>query len=292
MANPALMRIGLNIVRSQNGRTLEFMTEANRVEETPVGSPGWRENETRHTIRIMEELCGYRTPTSVFLGQAHHFGKGHYVFTKEMPEFIWRINFLHKPTTLFPHCDVMHRWYLLNSLLVLEDQPIPGNVKALYHDPGYYIAENRHLLATMLGFALLEELSFRLTRKWNDHGVVQELINNPRLKNEKGEQRHYKPGARITDFQHKLILMEEALPSNMQLFLADMNKKLEGWGSIDGISQQPRDLYTRLFDQRNKLVHGVSSDGWEGWLITLLVNCIYLSFDQNFQETGQSNVPA
>ena len=268
------------------------MTEANGIEETPVGSPEWRETETRHTIRIMEELCGYRKPTSNLLGHADHFGQGHYVFTAEMPDFIWRINLLHKPTALFPHCDVMRRWYLLNSLLVLKSQPIPENVKALYHNPEYYIAENRHLLATMLGFALLEELSFRLTQKWDEHGVVQKPINYPRLKNEKGKQRTYEADDRITDLRHKLILMEEALPSNMQLFLADMNKKLEDWGSIDGISQQPRDLYTRLFDQRNKLAHGSSNDGWEGWLITLLVNCIYLSFDQNFQETGQSNVPA
>lgn len=268
------------------------MTKANEVEKTLVESQEWRQNEMRHTLRIMGELCGYREPTSSVLGEAHDFGQGHFVFTQEMPDFIWRINLLHRPTTLFPYCDVMHRWYLLNSLLVLRAQPRPENLKVLYHDPGYFIAENRDLLATMLGFALIEELSFRLTQKWNEHGVVRELINNPRLKNDKGEQRTYKPGARITDFHHKLILMEEALPPNMQLSLADMNKKLEGWGAITGISQPPRDLYTRLFDQRNKLAHGASSNGWEAWLVSLLVNCIYLSFDQNFQEAEQSCVPA
>ena len=275
-----------------NGRTFEFMIEANGVEETPVGSSEWRENETRHTIRLMEELCGYRKPTSTIPGYAQDFGQGSYVFTEEMLKFIWRINFLHKPTTLFPYCDVMHRWYLLNSLLVLPGLPPPENFKALYHHPEYYIADSRHLLATMLGFALLEELSFRLTQKWDEHGIVHEIIENPRLKNKNGGQRRYKPGDSISNFHHKLILMEEALPSDMQVFLADMNNKLEGWGAINGISHQPRDLYIRLFDQRNKLTHGASSTGWEGWLITLLVNCIYLSYDQNFQETGNPNVPA
>lgn len=268
------------------------MTEANGAEEASMGSPLWRQNETRRAIRIIEELCGYQKPTSVFLGSSDHFGQGNFVITQEMPEHIWRINLFYKPTTLFPHYDVMHRWYLLNSFLVLPGALPPENVKAFYHDPGYYITEHRHLLATMLGFALLEQLSFRLTKKWDEHGIVHEIINNPRLKNEKGEPRPYKPGKRITELHHKLILMEEALPSDMQKVLADMNKKLEGWGAIEGISHQPRDLYTRLFDQRNKLFHGASSEGWEGWLITLLVKCIYLSYDQNFQETGQPDVPA
>ena len=267
------------------------MTKAG-AEEAHVGSPQWRQNETRRTIRIMEELCGYRKTTSVILGTSYHFGQGRFVVTQEMSEYIWRINFLHKPTALFPYCDVMLRWYLLNSLLVLPGLLPPEGVNAHYHDPGYYITENRHLLATMLGFALLEELSFRLTKKWDEQGKVHEIINNPRLKNIKGELRPYKPGDRISNFHHKLILMEEALPSDIQVFLVDMNKKLEGWASIEGIGHQPRDLYTRLCDQRNKFSHGASSEGWEGWLITLLVNCIYLSYDQNFQEIGQSNVPA
>lgn len=267
------------------------MIEANKVEEPTVGSPEWRSRETKHTIRLMEELCGYRKPMSPVFGEVTDFGQGSYVLTEEMPEFIWRINLNHKPTALFPHSDVMRRWYLLNSLLVLRDQPPPTNVKAMYHDPGYYIADNRHLLSTVLGFALIEELSFRLSQKWDEQGVVKVDIDNPRLKSETGRQRKYKAGNPISSFHHKLILMEEALPPNMQAFLFDMNKGLAGWGAIKGIRQQPRDLYTRFFDQRNRLAHGARCDGWDGWLISLLVNCIYLSFDENFQEAGQPNVP-
>ena len=261
------------------------MNETNRVEELLVGSPEWRLHETRHTIRLMEELCGYRKPTSPILGEATDFRHGRYVFTEEMPKFIWRINLFHKPTTLFPHNDVMRRWYLLNSLLVLEDRSPPTNVKAMYHDPGYYITEHRHLLATVLGFALLEELSFRVSQKWNEQGEVRVKIDNPRLKDRVGGHRPYEAGKTISNFHHKLILMEEALPPNMRVLLADMNKKLEGWGLVDGVSQRPKDLYTRFHDQRNRLAHGASCYGWEGWLISLLVNCIYLSFDKNFQET-------
>lgn len=257
-----------------------------------MGSPEWRLREMSHAIRLMEELCGYRKPMSPVLGWATDFGQGSYVFTEEMPQFIWRINLFHKPTTLFPFYDVMHRWYLLNSLLVLGNQPLSENVNATYQDPGHYIAASKHLLATVLGFALLEELSFRLSQKWNEQGRVQVPIDNPRLKNEAGDQRPYKAGTLISSFHHKLILMEEALPADMQAFLVGMNKKLEGWGLIGGVSQQPKDLYTRFHDQRNRLAHGASCDGWEGWLISLLVNCIYLSFDQNFQETGQSSIPA
>lgn len=267
------------------------MTTTNYSEGALVGSPEWRQNETRHTFRIMGELCGYRKPTSPVLGEAHDFGQGHFVFTREMPDFIWRTNLLHRPTALFPYIGVMHRWYLLNSLLVLNEPPRPDNLKAQYHDPEYFIADNRELLATMLGFALIEELSFRVTQKWNDHGIVPELIDNPRLKNEKGKQRTYEPGTRITDFHHKLILLEEALPSGLQLSLVEMNKKLENWGSIAGVKQPPRDLYTRLTDQRNRLAHGTRSGGWDGWLVSLLVNCIYLSFDQNFHDGEQSRVP-
>ena len=258
------------------------MTEANRATEPPVGSPAWRLHETKHTVRLMEELCGYRQPTSPVLGFATDFGQGSYVFTEEMREFLWRINFVHKPTNLFPHIDVMHRWYLLNSLLVLSQQPPPENVKATYHDPGYYIADNKNLLATLLGFALIEELAFRLSQKWNEQGKVQVLIDNPRLRNEAGIQQKYKEGKPISNLLHKLILMEEALPPKMQKFMADMNKKLEGWGAIDGITHQPKDLYTRLYEKRNSLAHGGTCIGWECWLISLLINSIYLSIDENF----------
>ena len=164
------------------------MTETNRIQEPAAGSPEWRLREMRDTVRLMEELCGCRKPSSLFHGVAHDFGQGYYVFTEEMPKFIWRINLFHKPTTLFPYNDVMHKWYLLNSLLVLRDQSPPMNVTALYHDPGYYIADNKGLLATVLGFALLEELSFRLSQKWNEQGMVKVVIDNPRLKNEAGDQ--------------------------------------------------------------------------------------------------------
>lgn len=268
------------------------MTEANSVEEPPEGSPEWRLRETQHTIRIMGELCGYRKPTSPVFGEVTDFVQGSYVLTKEMPEFIWKINLRHKPTTLFPYSDVMHRWYLLNSLLVFRNQPPPMNVKAKYHDPGNYIADNRHLLATVLGFALIEELSFRLSQKWDAQGVVKDDIDNSRLKDETGRQRKYKAGKPISNFHHKLILMEEALPPNMRALLFNMNKELADWGAIKGVSQQPMDLYTRFFKQRNRLAHGARCYGWDGLLISLLVNCIYLSFDQNFQETGRSSVPA
>ena len=96
------------------------MTETNRIQEPTAGSPEWRLREMRDTVRLMEELCGCRKPSSLFHGVAHDFGRGYYVFTEEMPKFIWRINLFHKPTTLFPYNDVMHKWYLLNSLLVLR----------------------------------------------------------------------------------------------------------------------------------------------------------------------------
>lgn len=219
-------------------------------------------------------------------GLAYHSGQG-YVFTEGMPQFIWRINELHKPTTLFPLNDVMHRWYLMNCLLVLENQPPPTNGKPQYLDPGYYITESRHLLATVLGFALLEELSFRLTKKWDEQGVVKVLIDNPRLMDRHGNKRPYKVNSTISSFHHKLILLEESLPPSAQMRLSNLNKKLEGWGAIAGIDHQPKDLYTRLHGQRNRLAHGADCNGWEGWLISLLVNYIYLSFDENFPATGQ-----
>lgn len=260
------------------------MTEAN---EPPVGSQEWRQQETSHTIRLIEELCGYRKPTSPVLGYAQDFGQASFVFTEEMPQFIWRINLFHKPTTLFPHIDVMHRWYLLNSLLVLESQPPPMHVNTFYHDPEYYIADNRHLLATMVSFTLIEELAFQLSKKWDEQGIVTVLLDNPRLKGKSGNKRLYNVSEQISSFHHKLILLEESLPPNIQAFMFDMNKKLKGWGAIAGIDHQPKDLYTRLNEKRNSLAHGSTGYGWEGWLISLLVNYIYLSFDENFPATGQ-----
>lgn len=261
--------------------------------EPPLYSTAWREQEAKHTVRLMGELCGYRKPSSKVFGEAHSFGKGHFVLTEELPAFLWRTNLHFKPTTLFPFCDVMHRWYLLNSLLVLKEAQVPDGLKVLYHNPGYFVTDNRHLLATILGFALLEELSFRLAKKWDSEGLVTIEIDNPRILDSSGKPRKYKVGSRLSDFRHKLILMEEALTDeDLRTFLVDLNKKLEGWLSIQGVKQEPRDLYTRLYDQRNRLAHGASNSGWEGWLISLLVKCIYLSYDENFVQMQASGGPA
>lgn len=226
------------------------------------------EHPANRAFRLITELTGFSAPSSADRMSSWQGGRHFVVLTEHLDFAQWLIESL-EPLNDYP----IDGWILLNHLLLLgADTPLPST-KRLADDPAWIITTKSPYLASLVGFGLLEQCAMLRTNAWDWDGMPTHTIDNPRLLGRTGKRRRYGMTDQIVDLRHKLILLEESLGVTRIQFI-DTARRLSAWRTLQPTDPR-QDLYDALFEARNLMMHGVRTEGWEGWLVTLLCFIVY-----------------
>jgi len=175
------------------------------------------------------------------------------------------------------------RWKAVNDLLVAGfSQAKLGTVN---------ISDQIPAMAALVAFPTLEEVSRRLSSRWNEEGRLLDVVPisdgvstwNP---DGSSKPKSYKAGDRIVLLSHKLQLMHRSLHPDLAWLIGDLDKFLQR-PTIQGVAQPMSPLYERLQYFRDHWSHGRRFEGWEALLVSLLLALLYFGTAlSNHQRVG------
>jgi hypothetical protein len=226
------------------------------------------EHPANRALRLIAELTGLVQPRTPVRGSMISAPAAYFVSDEHYEFVAWLIRSLEE----FGDYPI-EKWNTLNHLLLLGGEVRFPRSRRLDHDPAWVLTNKAPFLASIVGFGLIEYVAMLRTGIWDNLGKVLVEVRNPRVV-DNGKLCIYKPGRRITNLRHKLVLLDESLGVTRDAFIALRDKLTKDWGRPQP-TDHDRDVYDRLTDTRNRLMHGSSNEGWEGWLLTLISFVVY-----------------
>lgn len=210
-------------------------------------------------------------------------------------QYFIKLNEIIESNNLWLTPELLKRWKIVNQLIIEHikfsfkeiDSGFP-NSSSLRGLP--ILLNNSLIIASLVAYPLLEETARKISNAWDDDGKMlvktyNDTDSNIPPKAIVTQGKSYNLGEPIVSLFHKLQIMKQFLPLELQSHIEDLDARLRK----SPIQGQQCDVFPPLFrglkNNRDKLLHGREFDGYEAVYISLLLAMIY--FKPNEQEIAQ-----
>lgn len=191
--------------------------------------------------------------------------------------------------------ELLKRWKIVNQLIIehikYSFKEIDSNFPNSSSIQGLPILLNNLLIiASLVAYPLLEETARKISNVWDEEGKMLIKIYNdtdstkpPNAIVTQGKS--YNNGEPIISLFHKLQIMKQSLPKELQSHIEDLDARLRKSPIQGDQSDVFPPLFRGLKNNRDKLLHGREFDGYEAVYISLILAMIY--FKPSEQELTQ-----
>ena len=224
---------------------------------------------------VVEDMAAFagrkRKLPSHFVLHNYQFGgpRPSYFLDRRHVENIYSISKANIPTTFCFSETIISRWKMMNSLLV-QRHVANGSL-------GPDVDVNAgSMLATLIGFPLLEQVAQLWTGAWDDDGRLRvDIDESVGLVDQSGKPRTSKTGRRLAMFGDRMLVLRSRLSADFRAGL-DMFDKALASPEFPGATEN-RPLFQRMSSRRNAWMHGGAFEEGESYLPSLLMSFFYVA---------------